>query len=55
MKNKEFIVWTIVIISLYIVITIFQVMVVCKKIEKEQEAIQQKIENSPSVTESIQY
>lgn len=54
MKNKEFIVGTIVIVLLYIVITISQVLVVCKSLKVEQKEIRQELENSSHVTESIQ-
>ena len=54
MKNKEFIIGTIVIVLLYIVITISQVLFVCKSLKVEQEEIRQEIENSSYVTESIQ-
>ena len=54
MKNKEFIVGTIVIVLLYIVITISQVLFVCKSLKVEQEVIQQELENSSHVTESLQ-
>lgn len=54
MKTKEFIVGAIVIVLLYIVITISQVLVVCKNLKVEQEVIQQEIENSSHITESLQ-
>ena len=39
---------------IYIVITISQVLFVCKSLKVEQEVIQQELENSSHVTESLQ-
>lgn len=54
MKNKEFIIGSIIIVLLYIVITISQVVIVAKTFEEQKEMIQQELKNSPCATESIQ-